>query len=142
MKMPPMPESDKVIAAAPQSQKLGEFLDWLGSKGIILGKHVAVLDPPTRYTVVECPTCSDCWRVHDECSISISGLTRGHYSQEDAQDAATELEDERKLEAEDNPVFTPLYNSTERLLAEYFEIDLDKVDQEKRALLEAMREQG
>lgn len=34
------------------------------------------------------------------------------------------------------------YTSTEQLLAEFFEIDLGKVEQEKRATLEFMREQN
>lgn len=143
MTMPPMPESDKVLAAAPVSQRIGEFLDWLKDRGLVLGKHTAVLDPPVRYTPVVCPSClkgDNCWRLKDECSLSVSGLGRYHYDgQEEAQEAAADLEDERRIEAEENPVFLPLHYSTERLLAEFFEIDLDKVEQERRALLDAMR---
>jgi hypothetical protein len=36
----------------------------------------------------------------------------------------------------------PIRESWERLLAEFFEIDLDKVEQEKRALLEEIRRGG
>lgn len=141
MKMPSMPESDKVIAAAPESQKLGEFLDWLREQGIHLAKYVPVLDPPVRYHVVPCPKCPpDCWRVKDRLSLSLNGLTPYHFEdEEDAKASVILLEEERQQKAEADPVFQPFYGSTERLLAEYFEIDLDKVEQERRALLDAMR---
>jgi len=36
--------------------------------------------------------------------------------------------------------YTPVFFTTENLLAEYFEIDLKKVEEEKQALLKALRE--
>jgi len=36
--------------------------------------------------------------------------------------------------------FTPVSDGTQALLAEYFEIDLNKVEQERRGLLAALRE--
>ncbi len=33
----------------------------------------------------------------------------------------------------------PIYTSTEKLLAEFFEIDLDKIEKEKQAMIEVLR---
>lgn len=35
--------------------------------------------------------------------------------------------------------FIPLHRNIEKLLAEFFEIDLEKIEQEKRAMLELLR---
>ena len=143
MKMPAMPESDKVLEAAPVSQRIGEFLDWLRSRDIILGKHTVVLDPLTRYRFVDCSAHTNCWRIEDTESLSLSGLRSHHYDDlNKVRTAVVLLEEERQQEAEENPVFVPLHYSTERLLAEFFEIDLDKVEQEKRAMLDAIRGQA
>jgi hypothetical protein len=142
MKMPVMPESDKVIAAAPESQKLGEFLEWLEERGYQLGYYMPILDPETRYLVVKCPSCDDqdCWRILDELSLTVSGLMPTHFGREErAHDQAASLEDERLRKAQENPQFVPLIRRKEELLAEYFEIDLDRVEEERRGLLEALR---
>jgi hypothetical protein len=43
------------------------------------------------------------------------------------------------LEADDEEEFYPFHYSTEHLLAEFFKIDLNKIEAEKRAMLETMR---
>jgi hypothetical protein len=136
------PELDKRSKVLEDSHKLGFFLDWLGEQGIQLGKYVALLDPPNRYVVVECPHKCDggCWRVEDTDSISITGLDGHHYESEaEAHGLAADLEDKRLAKAQENPVFQPVYGSKEQLLADYFEIDLDKIETERRALLDALR---
>lgn len=136
------PELDKMAEVADLSHQIGFFLDWLEEQGIRLGKYVALLDPPERFLVVECPSCSeDCWRVEDVNSLSLrGGLGRYHYETEEAAHAAAAvLEDDRKAKAEENPVFQQAYDRKEDLLARYFHIDLKKVDKEKDALLEAHR---
>lgn len=40
---------------------------------------------------------------------------------------------------DDGDTFQPVHVSTEKLLAEFFEIDLEKLEAEKRAMLEALR---
>ena len=79
---PECPECDKLSAVAEESQKIGEFLEWL------------------------------------------------HYTKEllicDRDDAGT---------------YYRYIISPEELLAEYFEIDLQKVEQEKQALLQWLREE-
>jgi hypothetical protein len=141
MKMPPMLECEKLSAAAPVSRRIEEFLDWLETQGIQLGKHVAVLDPASRYVVVECPSCSeDCWRIEDVLSLSINPhLDRHHHeTEEEAHHVAAGLEDDRLAKAQEDPAFQPFRRSREKLLADYLGVDLDKVEQERRALLSAL----
>jgi len=75
------PEHAKLEAVAPQSQAIGEFLEWLMS----------------TYS----------------CEL---GRPEGR-----------------------NAGFRPVGVSTQQLLAEFFEIDLDKLEAEKRAMLDALR---
>ncbi len=76
--LPACPECDKLAKVSEDSQKIGEFIDWLHSQEIELAK----------------------W--------------------------------------EDDELFT-IHESIEKLLAKYFEIDLVKVENERQALLKAMR---
>lgn len=78
---PECPECEKLTRVSEESNKIGNFLDWLAEKNIVL--------------------------------------------------AIYETRDE---------LLYPLRKSFEKLLAEYFEIDLNKVEQERRALLDWLRE--
>lgn len=75
----PAPECDKMLAIHEDSQKIGEFIEWLGEQGMEI-----------------CVDCMD-----------------GEY--------------------------TPLRKTREQLLAEYFDIDLEKVEQERRKILKSLR---
>ena len=83
------PECDKIVAVHDQSQKLGEFLDWLREQGWELCAYQGV-------------------------------------------------EDEESEETPDG--WYPIHKPAEQLLAKFFGIDLNKVEAERRALLEAIRE--
>lgn len=75
------PECEKLKAASPKSQAIGEFLDWLeAEKGVQLARY-----------------------------------------------------------PEDSERLVPFSFSTERLLAEFFGIDLDKVEDERRAMLSSLQ---
>ncbi len=82
------PECDKMITVAPDSQKIGEFIDWLHERAIFLASYP---DPRTNW--------------------------------EDRH--GTQL----------LPISTPI----DQLLADYFKIDLVKVETERRAMLEQLR---
>lgn len=43
------------------------------------------------------------------------------------------------IEGEDEMEYCPIYVDTERLLAEFFDIDLNKVEKEKRDMLDQLR---
>lgn len=77
---PATTELDKMHGVTPRSQPIGEFLEWLSYKGIVLAKY---------------------------------------------EDGATWPR--------------PIYDTIEQLLAEHFEIDLKKIEQERRALLDYFR---
>jgi hypothetical protein len=82
---PATPWCDKMVKVAPESQKIGNFLEWLAEQGVAL------------------------------CTY-----TPGTYSESD---------DGWWLD----------HVSIERRLAKYFDIDLNKVEDERRALLEHIR---
>jgi ribosomal protein S27AE len=82
IKQPECPECEKLSNVADESNRIGNFLDWLSEKDIRL------------------------------CSYE-----------------------------EDAEMYFPMSSGVENLLAEYFEIDLNKVEKERMALLEWLREQ-
>lgn len=49
------------------------------------------------------------------------------------------LAEYRQFAEFDEPVLTPVVMSTERILAAYFQIDLDKIEAEKRQMLDEIR---
>lgn len=90
------PECEKLQAVHEESQKIGQFLDWLtGERGIYFCKF---------YTL-------------EELLEYDPGID---YREEDAG-------------------FIRDYTPIQSLLAEYFEIDMDKVEEERRQILEELR---
>lgn len=96
-KEPAAPECDKLVAVAPFSNKIGEFVDWLKEREICLGA-------PHEHDEEKCGKHLGFW----EC-----GFSREQFVYE------------RK----------PITD----LLAEFFEIDMVKVENERSAILEAYR---
>lgn len=93
------PELDKMMAVKPQSQAIGEFLDWLGQQGIELASR--------HHHTEEC---------YDDDNRTLCGCRDGQ--------------------------LLPYYGGgIESLLARYFEIDLRKVDDERRAILRELVEE-
>ena len=92
------PECDKIVAAHDKSQVIGEFLDWLKSRGIRLGQWK--------------PTPSE---------LVLNRMTG------------------KRIPADDEETFVEYFTSKEKILAEFFGIDLNKVEEERRAMLESIR---
>ena len=91
---PECPECERLHEVAPQSQVVGEFLEWLQvEKGFVLGNY---------------------HEHSDECDGEDRFRTCGLRSGE----------------------LFPVRISIEKLLAEFFKIDLTKVENERRALLD------
>jgi hypothetical protein len=110
------PECEKLAKVVPNSQKIGEFLDWFESDGRILAHYIKKVK--FVCTKKDIP-CSDrywdlCVRPSLEC-VSLK----------------TEETDEKEL--------VPLNCRIENLLAVYFGIDLDKVEKEKQSILNGIR---
>lgn len=106
MEEPTCPECEKMAKVRDQSQKIGEFLEWLrGEKEIVF------------------------------CTY--------HQHSKSCYDNEEDYEDHKYARCgyrEDDLAPAPI--RTEEILAEFFDIDLDKIEQERRALLEYCRERN
>ena len=108
------PEHEKLKAVHDQSQAIGEFMEWLGGKGLSLGayhKHTEGCKNPD-------------WH---------KGVNEG--KQWIDEDWVTQY---RCGAQTDQFVYVGM--DIEAKLAEFFEIDRDKLEQEKRAMLQKQRE--
>lgn len=97
----PTPELDKMAAVRPQSQAIGQFLDWLDGQGIVLA----------RYHQHDDEGCLDEDGLHTACGYEDGGL---------------------------QPEQTK--HGKEGLMARHFNIDLVKVEKERRALLRILQD--
>jgi hypothetical protein len=132
------PECNRMLAVADESHKLGDFLDWLTENDI----HLAVWERTKVCDFGEGPI--------------IGNLFDGRSSKKwrcvDGQVVAHP--DSNKPGAEDGPCpkcegtgrierieprLIPHVEPFNRLLARYFGIDLDKVEEERRRVLEELR---
>jgi hypothetical protein len=93
----PTPELDKARMLQSKSQAVGEFLEYLGEKGLVI----------CRYAL--------------------------------KKDERTDDDEETGYKEGD---LIPILKSIEQMLADYFEIDLNKMEREKRAILDEIREEG
>lgn len=55
------------------------------------------------------------------------------------QESGYVIAEYREYDEYDDPRLTPVRRGPERLFADFFEIDLDKIDAEQRALLDELR---
>lgn len=81
---PETPTLDKMLANQPESQAIGNFLEWLTEKGMFVAHDVEV---------------------------------------ENRRDKVTQ----------------PVYQTTEQLLARYFDVDLAEAEREKQKILESLQ---
>lgn len=107
------PEHDKLSAIKDESHAIGSFIDHGLPK-----MHMAIYQRVIR----------DCECQH--CEAGHGDRSRWHTEDE----LATIVDGKVQITA-----WYPTHRSIERILAEYFDIDLDKIDDEKRAMLAAMR---
>lgn len=138
-------ELDRMAEVLERSQAIGAFLDWLTDvKRWHLAAWVTELEyePGERYEVIEAPP----WRgrpgfrVRDR--VSLLPLSTRWDTREAAEQDAAERDAAYQREAR-KPEYRRLRvqgYSIEALLAEYFGIDLDKIETERRALLDALRQ--
>ena len=107
------PEHDKMAAVKDRSQAIGEFLDWMPTGGYFLGQWACAghYDPDEKHVVAE----------HENRDIDYWFHQRGH------------------LDGCDRVHATMANVGIERVLAEYFDIDLRKIDVEKDQMLASIR---
>lgn len=104
------PECEKLADTKQYSQKIGEFLEWLEEKGVELA---------TRHTHTK-----ECVDPRD---------------QEVFEEDPDELDDDEYLCGCHEDELLLYYVGTEKLLADFFGIDLKKVEEERRAMIEDLR---
>jgi hypothetical protein len=147
MEMPPTPELDKMSAVRDRSQTIGDFLDWLSQeKNWHLGAYVIERDfePGERFTVekIERAGSPDVYRVRDHGSMNTYSYVGGRWDTREEAEESARLHDEdyiRRTEEHASRPYRRQSYAMEELLAEFFEIDLKKVEEERRAILEAIR---
>ena len=103
------PECEKMRAVSEVSNQIGWFLDWLEANGIMLAR---------RSNEFECW----CFGVLDEDG-----------------DECERCDGTGTVTSGSRTHLVGYHEGFEHLLARYFEIDLDKVEAERRAMLDAMR---
>lgn len=96
MSKTPRPEHEKLHAIKDKSQAIGEFVEWLGSEGIVLARYHA----------------------HDENCLNEHGRLGCGMSRERLY---------------------PEHLAIRKMLAHYFGIDEDRLEAEKRAMLDEIR---
>lgn len=112
------PEHDKLTKVAPESQAQGELLEWLSSQGI----HLMV-----RWEGEEPDDCTSCWHGSDASRDRCTTTQRCH--------ACKGTHQVMRYRA----AWVPDHRSIPDLLATYHGIDQRKLEQEKRAMLAAIR---
>lgn len=142
----PTPELDKRSKILDQSHAVGEFLDWLRE---VKGWHLAADQAEStfwagQYKIVEVTRSErrgggSFFRIEDVESVFTTYTDGWFDTRKEAQTWINGEEVRRQQVAEDNPVLRVQRFQPEELLAEYFGIDLDKIESERRAILEAIR---
>lgn len=115
---PPTPVLDQMLAVRPQSQVIGEFLEWLQAQGIQLMKWEDLSD------------WVECW------SQSCYGGKIYGNPKNPCPDCKGTGYIERKKGA-----WFPIGKSIESLLVEYFHLDENAMERERRALLDWIQAQ-
>ncbi|HET9893755.1 MAG TPA: hypothetical protein VFQ44_02365 [Streptosporangiaceae bacterium] len=158
--MSDFPEHDKMAAIAGQSQAIGEFLDWLGSQGIRQMKWREDLTDE-RLTDPECnprgtgplgrdvpdhkPECAPVRPVEDPVTAADLYVNGVWYQRQHCTHWTGEDKDCCRCGNGRHYTVTGIRSwvedgrTTTALLAEFFEIDLSKIEAEKRAMLDAVR---
>lgn len=140
------PELDKMHKVHEESQPIGAFLEWLSGQGIVLCKWA------TPQSSRQCTGVTRDLFDRDNCegkgvalrTVTVIDLNNPRDERErrtliEAGDECTACDGTGRVEYDEAEQFMPDYMSIEKRLAEYFEIDLDKVEQERRGVLEEIR---
>lgn len=122
------PEHDKLHALDGKNQTCGDFVTWLQHNGYILAKR-----EPANWICEECGPLNVAEAAHSRKGVRFNGLFSVAPMYEHKYCGKAVDHSPEGLYA------VPL--DITKLLAEYFEIDLQKLEDEKRAILEELRAQ-
>ena len=112
------PELDKMREVREQSQPIGEFIDWLAGQGILLMRSV--------------PIVHERWPWESPYDVDGKRMWGSHRGPDDGVHGPPE-----QYEHGDDALIH--HESIEQMLARFFEIDLNAVEDERRALLDELR---
>lgn len=127
-----MPESTKLIDVSEDSQKIGEFLEALGSQGIQLMKWVEKdYEEPCSGELFS----AGCDGGKKRLDFGPDGAGGPYTSQRACGVCGGTGVVKKHVEG-----FEPAFSSIDRALADYFEIDMDKVERERAELLKRLQE--
>lgn len=136
-------ECDKKSAAVEQgSQEIGEFLDWMREQGLHICRW--------REDLTDTRTCSGLNRhggvagLFEPSNCDGGKVARHSVDAEGGRvyyvgDECPRCDGAGYLEVEAGSQFVEEHGGIERLLADYFEVDLAKMDKEQAAMLAALR---
>ena len=133
----PYPEHEKLKAIRDQSQVCGQFFDWL--------QEEKAVDMVQRYDHEKDDEGYKIWRdsdgnIHEDYEDPSSMAGFGTKKHKRMEKMRVELVmDCRLVPKVGGSIDLPLRQPLTSLLAEFFEIDEDKLEEEKRAMLEACR---
>lgn len=117
------PECDKMLAVHDQSQVIGEFLEWLDTQGLHIMQWRTFNEPKT------------CTCIFNEGHTGERYNSRTHKWETCGKCNGTGLLEET-YEVQQ---WTHARGSINEILARFFDIDMTKVEQERRAMLEQIR---
>lgn len=117
------PECEKMKDVSDLSQAIGEFIDWLPSQGLCVAEKITRKLCPGGGLFAKW-TCAGGRKINDRT--------------EDDEGECPVCEGSGEVDRNE-PYWLPAGINIEQLLAKHFEIDLTKVDDERRSMLAAMR---
>lgn len=126
-------ECERMVAVSDESQRIGHFLDWLNDQGI----HLAVWERKKNCDYESGPL-MDGGGLKWRCE---GGTVTGHPSSNKPGEVSGPCQkcDGTGLIDRVEPRLSPIGERYESLLARFYGIDLDKVEAERRAMLQALR---
>ena len=116
-------EHDKLHAVKERSQAIGEFVEWLRENSMGILRWQA-----TKYV---CETCGEIPEEEARHNKSMESDASYHHRNNERCDSDVERVPEGDY---------PIGKTIEQLLADYFDVDLLKLENEKRAILDEIRE--
>lgn len=123
------PEHEKLQSISDHSQVIGEFVEWLaGEKGIHLGEWERQIDCGWR----SASTVGGVPRLRCRAGQLITHMGEENGDECEVCDGTGYVE---RIE----PRMFPVNRGITNLLADFFDIDLDKIEVEKRAMLDHLR---
>jgi hypothetical protein len=127
------PEHERMKAVRDKSQAIGEFIDWLRSE-------------ETPYTIAEWEEWRACeagdeWVPKRKQWHCVDGRMIGGYDLDEDLGECETCEGTGRIKPE-TPRLYPARIGIEALLARYYDIDLDKINDEKDAMLAEIRKQN